>query len=111
MTIAHNLGFPAIGALRELKRATENYWSGKVSQADLLKTGAELRARHWRLQQEAGLDLVPCNDFSFYDRVLDTCALVGALPPPYRPTAKSGPVDLPTHFPMAPRQQGQSPDV
>src|SRR5256885_2312827 len=81
MTIAHNLGFPAIGALRELKRATENYWSGKASQADLLKTGAELRARHWRLQQDAGLDLVPCNDFSFYDRVLDACALVGAANP------------------------------
>src|SRR6266550_1816119 len=73
MTIAHNLGFPAIGALRELKRATEGYWSGKVSQADLLKTGAELRARHWRLQRDAGLDLVPCNDFSYYDRVLDAC--------------------------------------
>src|SRR5438552_9440766 len=111
MTIAHNLGFPAIGALRELKRATEGYWSGKVSQADLLKTGAELRARHWRLQQEAGLDLVPCNDFSFYDRVLDTCALVGAVPARYGQAAKSGQVDLDTYFAMARGSQGKGRDV
>ncbi|PYO25987.1 MAG: hypothetical protein DMD73_13485, partial [Gemmatimonadetes bacterium] len=50
MPISHNLGFPHLGAARELKRATEGYWSGKVSQADLLKTGAALRERHWRLQ-------------------------------------------------------------
>src|SRR5947207_1438900 len=111
MTIAHNLGFPAIGALRELKRATEGYWSGKISQADLLKTGAELRARHWRLQQETGLDLVPCNDFSFYDRVLDTCALVGAVPARYGQAAKSGQVDLDTYFAMARGSQGKGRDV
>src|SRR5438093_77704 len=111
MTIAHNLGFPAIGALRELKRATEGYWSGKVSQADLLKTGAELRARHWRLQQEAGLDLVPCNDFSFYDRVLDTCALVGAVPARYGQAAKGGQVDLDAYFAMARGSQGKGRDV
>src|SRR5436309_2072106 len=111
MTIAHNLGFPAIGALRELKRATEGYWSGKVSQADLLKTGAELRARHWRLQQEAGLDLVPCNDFSFYDRVLDACALVGAVPARYGQPAKSDQVDLDTYFAMARGSQGKGRDV
>src|SRR2546430_4879448 len=80
MPIAHNLGFPPIGAGRELKRATEGYWGGKVSREQLLRTGAELRAAHWRLQRDAGLDLVPVNDFSFYDRVLDTCALVGAVP-------------------------------
>src|SRR5256884_3162212 len=80
MPIAHNLGFPHLGAARELKRATEGYWGGKVSLPDLLKTGAELRARHWRLQQDAGIDLIPSNDFSYYDRVLDTCTLVGAVP-------------------------------
>src|SRR2546426_2297908 len=79
MAIAHNLGFPPIGAGRELKRATEGYWGGKVSREQLLRTGAELRAAHWRLQRDAGLDLVPVNDFSFYDRVLDTCAMVGAV--------------------------------
>src|SRR3989449_3015132 len=80
MPIAHNLGFPPLGAGRELKRATESYWNGKVARDALLKTGAELRARHWRLQQAAGLDLVPSNDFSYYDRMLDICALVGAVP-------------------------------
>src|SRR2546426_1176653 len=79
MAIAHNLGFPPIGAGRELKRATEGYWGGKVSREQLLRTGAELRAAHWRLQRDAGLDLVPVNDFSFYDRVLDTCALGGPV--------------------------------
>src|SRR5438874_7598518 len=83
MPLSHNLGFPHLGAARELKRATEGYWTGKVSQADLLKTGAALRERHWRLQQDAGMDLVPSNDFSYYDRVLDTCALVGAVPKRY----------------------------
>src|SRR2546430_14300070 len=83
MPIAHNLGFPPLGAGRELKRATESYWNGKVARDALLKTGAELRARHWRLQQAAGLDLVPSNDFSYYDRMLDICALVGAVPKRY----------------------------
>src|SRR3989442_11639389 len=83
MTIAHNLGFPPLGANRELKRATEGYWSGKLPRADLLKTGAELRAAHWQAQRDAGLDLIPSNDFSYYDRVLDTCALVGAVPARY----------------------------
>src|SRR5256885_2861421 len=99
MPIAHNLGFPHLGAARELKRATEGYWSGKVSLPDLLKTGAELRARHWRLQQDAGIDLIPTNDFSYYDRVLDTCTLVGAVPKRYG--WAGGPVDLDTYFAMA----------
>ncbi len=99
MPIAHNLGFPPLGAGRELKRATEGYWSGKRSRADLLEVGAELRARHWRLQQQAGIDLIPSNDFSYYDRVLDTCALVGAVPKRYG--WPGGPVDLDTYFAMA----------
>jgi 5-methyltetrahydropteroyltriglutamate--homocysteine methyltransferase len=109
MTTAHNLGFPAIGAQRELKRATEGFWSGKVSRDDLLRTGAELRARHWRLQRDAGLDLVPVNDFSFYDRVLDACALVGAVPERYgRPGTE---VDLDVYFAMARGAQSRGRDV
>src|SRR2546425_1074389 len=100
MTIAHNLGFPPLGANRELKRATEGYWSGKLPRADLLKTGAELRAAHWQAQRDAGLDLIPSNDFSYYDRVLDTCALVGAAPTRYGWSGE-GPVDLDTYFAMA----------
>src|SRR2546422_180795 len=105
MAIAHNLGFPPIGAGRELKRATEGYWGGKVSREQLLRTGAELRAAHWRLQRDPGLDLVPVNDFSFYDRVLDTCALVGAVPGRYG--WSGGTVDLDTYFAMARGSQGK----
>src|SRR2546430_6557462 len=80
MPIAHNLGFPHLGAARELKRATEGYWGGKVSLPDLLKTGAELRARHWRLQQGGRIDLIPPDDFFYYHPLLDTGAPGGAAP-------------------------------
>jgi 5-methyltetrahydropteroyltriglutamate--homocysteine methyltransferase len=109
MPISHTLGFPPLGAARELKRATEGYWNGTVTRADLLRTGAELRARHWRLQREAGIDLPPSNDFSFYDRVLDTCALVGAVPPRYGWSGAT--VDLDTYFAMARGVQGGGRDV
>src|SRR2546429_2534721 len=109
MPIAHNLGFPHLGAARELKRATEGYWGGKVSLPDLLKTGAELRARHWRLQQDAGIDLIPSNDFSYYDRMLDTCALVGAVPKRYG--WAGGPVDIDAYFAMARGVQSGGRDV
>src|SRR6266536_4112971 len=99
MPISNNLGFPPLGVARELKRATEGYWSGKVSLPDLLKAGTELRARHWRLQQEAGIDLIPSNDFSYYDRMLDVCALVGAVTKRYG--WAGGPVDVDTYFAMA----------
>ena len=76
-------GFPRIGAQRELKVATESYWSGERSLDDLLETARELRAANWKLQRDAGIDLIPSNDFSFYDQVLDTIALVGAVPERY----------------------------
>ena len=109
MAIAHNLGFPPLGANRELKRATEGYWSGKVSRAALLQTGAELRAAHWRLQRDAGVDLIPSNDFSYYDRVLDTCAMVGAVPARYG--WSGGPLDLDSYFAMARGVQSGGRDV
>ena len=81
MVQAANLGFPRIGARRELKAATEAFWKGELDRAGLEAVGRELRARHWRLQAEAGIAVIPSNDFSFYDHVLDmTCAL-GAVPP------------------------------
>ncbi|MDN5872324.1 MAG: 5-methyltetrahydropteroyltriglutamate--homocysteine S-methyltransferase, partial [Nitrococcus sp.] len=80
MATTHALGFPRIGARRELKRALEAYWRGEIDQDSLLRTGRELRARHWALQASAGLDLVPVGDFSYYDHVLDTSALFGVIP-------------------------------
>jgi 5-methyltetrahydropteroyltriglutamate--homocysteine methyltransferase len=109
MTTASNLGFPPLGAARELKRATEGYWAGKLSAQQLLATGAELRQRHWELQHAIGIDRIPVNDFSFYDRMLDTCALVGAVPPRYGWKGKE--VDLDTYFAMARGSQGKGRDV
>ncbi len=78
MALIHNLGFPRIGARRELKFAQESYWKGQSSRDELKALGAELRKRHWANQ--ADLDLVPVGDFSFYDQVLDTSFTLGNLP-------------------------------
>ncbi|BBB68012.1 5-methyltetrahydropteroyltriglutamate-homocysteine methyltransferase [Undibacterium sp. YM2] len=80
MTTAHTLGFPRIGAQRELKFAQESFWRGDITEATLHETGADLRARHWGLQKQAGLDFVSVGDFAWYDQVLNTLALLGALP-------------------------------
>ncbi len=99
MTVAHVLGFPRIGADRELKKAVEAYWKGALDQSALLKTGQDLRARHWRLQQQAGMDLIPVGDFSWYDHMLDMSALLGVVPPRFE--WNGGQVDLDTYFRMA----------
>ena len=78
-----NLGYPRIGSQRELKKASELYWSGKLSTLQLLQTGKTIRRQNWQLQKDAGIDLLPCNDFSFYDQVLDTSLMVGAIPERY----------------------------
>jgi len=78
MTTTHNLGFPRIGARRELKFALESYWKGESSRDELQALGAQLRQRHW--SDQAGLDLVPVGDFSFYDQVLDMSFTLGNLP-------------------------------
>jgi 5-methyltetrahydropteroyltriglutamate--homocysteine methyltransferase len=78
MAKTHNLGFPRIGAKRELKFALESYWKGSSSRAELEALGARLRQRHWA--QQSGFDLVPVGDFSYYDQVLDLSSLLGNLP-------------------------------
>ena len=78
MVTTHNLGFPRIGAQRELKFALESYWQGRSSRGDLLAVGAQLRQRHWR--DQAALDWVPVGDFSFYDQMLDMSFTLGHLP-------------------------------
>ncbi len=99
MAIIHNLGFPRIGAKRELKKALEAYWKGDISADDLKRVGRDLRSRHWELQRKAGLTYVPVGDFSFYDQMLDMSAMVGAIPPRYG--LQSGSVDFDTYFAMA----------
>jgi len=81
MTRSANLGFPRIGLYRELKKALESYWRGDSDAEALHAAAKELRARHWRLQRDAGIDIIPSNDFSLYDHVLDTSVLLGAIPP------------------------------
>lgn len=78
-----NLGYPRIGKNRELKKASEKYWAGKITAEELLQTAKEIRIENWRLQKDAGIDLIPSNDFSFYDQVLDLSFVVGAIPERY----------------------------
>jgi 5-methyltetrahydropteroyltriglutamate--homocysteine methyltransferase len=93
----HNLGYPRIGERRELKKATELFWEKKISREELEDTGRALRRKNWLKQQAAGIDLIPCNDFSFYDQILDTTCLLGNIPPRLgRDTA-----DLDTQFLIA----------
>jgi 5-methyltetrahydropteroyltriglutamate--homocysteine methyltransferase len=80
MARAHILGFPRMGIERELKFSLEAFWAGKSALEDLRATGAALRARHWALQAEAGMDWVTVGDFAWYDHVLNTLALLGAIP-------------------------------
>ncbi|GGA84684.1 5-methyltetrahydropteroyltriglutamate--homocysteine S-methyltransferase [Puia dinghuensis] len=79
----HNLGYPRIGSRRELKKASEQYWAGKLTADQLMSTGKSIRLQNWLLQKEAGIDLIPVGDFSFYDQVLDTSLMVGAIPERY----------------------------
>ena len=83
MALSNIAGFPRIGPNRELKFATEGYWRGDVSADELLATAKGIRVDNWKFMQEAGVDLIPSNDFSLYDHVLDTIALVGAVPDRY----------------------------
>ncbi|MGE8603935.1 5-methyltetrahydropteroyltriglutamate--homocysteine S-methyltransferase [Bordetella trematum] len=80
MTVIHNMGFPRIGAQRELKRAVEAYWAGKQSADALLETGRQLRAAHWQRQAASGLKFVPVGDFAWYDHILEWSTLLGAVP-------------------------------
>jgi 5-methyltetrahydropteroyltriglutamate--homocysteine methyltransferase len=76
----HNLGYPRIGEKRELKKATEAYWKREISLAELEEVGRNLRKSHWLAQKEAGIELIPSNDFSFYDQMLDLTCLLGNIP-------------------------------
>ncbi len=91
------LGFPRIGARRELKKALEQFWRGEIAADALEATARELRAANWRRQADAGVDHIASNDFSFYDHVLDTAVMVGAIPPRFGDEATA----LDTYFAMA----------
>jgi 5-methyltetrahydropteroyltriglutamate--homocysteine methyltransferase len=109
MALSNVSGFPRIGRNRELKFATEGYWRGETSADELAGTAKAIRVENWKLMQNAGIDLIPSNDFSYYDQVLDTIALVGAVPERYG--WSGGQVDLDTYFAMARGRQAEGVDA
>ena len=102
------IGFPRIGKNRELKFASEKYFKSEISAEELEKTAAELRAYGWKKQAEAEITFIPSNDFSFYDNLLDTAFLLGAVPARYKALALS---PLETYFAAAHGYQGSAGDV
>src|SRR5688572_3246386 len=80
MTRIHTLGFPRMGAQRELKFALEQHWRGEIDRDALEAVGRDLRARHWQAQRDAGLDFVTVGDFAFYDHVANHIQLLGCEP-------------------------------
>lgn len=102
--ITHNLGFSRIGLNRELKKAQENFWKSEISEQELLATAKELRLRHWQLQSDQGIDLVPVGDFTLYDQMLDMSAMLGAVPKRFNHSG--GSVSTETFFKMARGAQG-----
>ncbi|MBE9584654.1 5-methyltetrahydropteroyltriglutamate--homocysteine S-methyltransferase [Mucilaginibacter sp. JRF] len=83
--LTQNLGYPRIGSRRQLKKACENYWAGKIDLNELNQAAKTIREDNWQTQLDAGIDLVPCNDFSLYDQVLDMSLLLGAIPERFAP--------------------------
>ena len=102
------IGFPRIGTLRELKFASEKYFRKEIGAEELLQTAGTLKKTHWETQKTAGIDYISSNDFSFYDMVLDTAALLNIVPKRYRELNLS---ELDTYFAMARGYQGASGDV
>ncbi|MBQ8967477.1 5-methyltetrahydropteroyltriglutamate--homocysteine S-methyltransferase [Ruminococcus sp.] len=102
------IGYPRIGGLRELKFASEKYFRGEISADELEKTAKDIRSYDLKLQKDSGLDIIPSGDFSYYDGVLDTAFLLGAVPERY---TKLGLTELDTYFAAARGYQGEKGDV
>lgn len=107
----HNLGYPRIGSNRELKKACEQYWAGKISQSDLLNKGKSISEQNWKLQLEAGIELIPSNDFSYYDQILDVSLTVGAIPKRYNQVAIQSNNEMDLYFAMARGYQKDGLDI
>jgi len=110
--LTQNLGYPRIGSHRELKKICENYWADKTGYKNVLQVGKNIRHENWKLQQETGIDLIPSNDFSFYDHVLDHSLTFGAIPKRYNEVIlKKGNTELDLYFAMARGYQKDGLDV
>ncbi|RLJ73553.1 5-methyltetrahydropteroyltriglutamate--homocysteine S-methyltransferase [Pedobacter alluvionis] len=110
--LTQNLGYPRIGSQRELKKICENYWADKTGYKNVLQVGKNIRHENWNLQKEAGIDIIPSNDFSFYDHVLDHSLTFGAIPKRYNEVIlKKGNTELDLYFAMARGYQKEGLDV
>jgi len=107
-----NLGYPRIGSQRELKKVCENYWAGKTGLKNVLTVGKSIRHENWQIQKDVGIDLIPSNDFSYYDHVLDHSFMFGAIPKRYHEVMfQKGNEELDLYFAMARGYQKDGFDV
>jgi len=110
--LTQNLGYPRIGSQRELKKICENYWAGKTGYKNVLQVGKNIRHENWLMQKESGIDVIPSNDFSFYDHVLDHSLSFGSIPKRYNEVIlKKGNSELDLYFAMARGYQKDGLDV
>jgi 5-methyltetrahydropteroyltriglutamate--homocysteine methyltransferase len=110
--LTQNLGYPRIGGQRELKKVCENYWAGKTGYKNVLAVGKNIRHENWQIQKDAGIDLIPSNDFSYYDHVLDHSLMFGAIPKRYNEVMlKQDNEEINLYFAMARGYQKNGLDV
>lgn len=110
--LTQNLGYPRIGSHRELKKACENYWAAKTGHKSVLQVGKNIRQENWLMQKNAGISIIPSNDFSFYDQVLDHSLMFGAIPKRYNEVMlKKGNTELDLYFAMARGYQKEGLDI
>src|ERR1700712_3376329 len=111
--LKNNLGYPRMGSHRQLKKACEQYWAGKIDRKELQAAARKIKEENWQLQLNSGIDLVPCNDFSYYDQVLDMSLLLGAIPSRYTQvlTAVKANEEIDLYFAMARGYQKDGLDI
>jgi 5-methyltetrahydropteroyltriglutamate--homocysteine methyltransferase len=111
--LTQNLGYPRIGSHRQLKKACEQYWAGKIDLHELNNVARTIREENWQTQSDAGIDLIACNDFCFYDQVLDMSLLLGVIPHRYTPvlTQVKNNQEIDLYFAMARGYQKDGLDI
>jgi 5-methyltetrahydropteroyltriglutamate--homocysteine methyltransferase len=108
--LTQNLGYPRIGGQRELKKACEQYWAGKINLDELQQVARTIKEDNWQTQLKAGIDLIPCNDFPFYDQTLDMSLLLGVIPQRYTQVLETNNI-IDLYFSMARGYQKNGLDI
>ncbi|GAO43350.1 5-methyltetrahydropteroyltriglutamate--homocysteine S-methyltransferase [Flavihumibacter petaseus] len=110
--LTHNLGYPRIGGQRQLKKACEQYWAAAIDGPSLHEVARRIKNNNWQTQLDAGMDLIPCNDFSLYDHILDHSVLLGVIPKRYDAvSAIKGKTETDRYFAMARGYQQDGLDI